>query len=251
MTSLDSYLNLCTQVYDLSKPTPPSDAYAFYRSYVLSAKGNILEPMCGTGRYLLPFVAEGFNVHGCDASKHMLDALYMKAKIKNLKINVWHEWVEDLKTQEKYQLIFIPSGSFGLITDLQKAKNTLKTFYNLLSDKGRLVFEVETLKAISMQVGVWRGAMYSREDGKFILANFLDLPLKNHIGSSICRYELVEGNAILETEIEIIKVRLYEPKNLCDTLTEVGFTEIKMVKAFNHNKSPDPDDEVIVYQCRK
>ena len=84
-----------------------------------------------------------------------------------------------------------------------------------------------------------------------IFVNFLDLPLKNNVGSSICRYELVDGNTIVKTEIEIIKVRLYEPKNLYDTLTEVGFTEVKIVKAFNHNKSPDPDDEVIVYECRK
>ncbi|WP_279611726.1 hypothetical protein [Candidatus Sarmatiella mevalonica] len=30
--ALDTYLSLCTQVYELSKPTPPSDAYAFYRN---------------------------------------------------------------------------------------------------------------------------------------------------------------------------------------------------------------------------
>jgi len=55
---LDTYLSLCTQVYDLSKPTPPEDAYAFYRSYVESAGKAVLEPMCGTGRFLLPFVEE-------------------------------------------------------------------------------------------------------------------------------------------------------------------------------------------------
>ena len=29
---LDSYLNLCTQFYDLIRPQPPEDAYAFYRT---------------------------------------------------------------------------------------------------------------------------------------------------------------------------------------------------------------------------
>lgn len=170
---LDTYLNLCTQVYDLSKPTPPQDAYEFYRSYAASTSGRILEPMCGTGRFLLPLVAEGFDVHGFDGSQHMLDALHMKAGVQNLKVNVWQGLVEDLKIQEKYSFIFIPSGSFGLITDIQAAKNALKKFYDLLTDGGMLVFEVETLKAVPTHLGVWQGSMYSLEDGKFIFACFL------------------------------------------------------------------------------
>ena len=56
MKQLDTYLNLCTEAYDLSKPNPPEDAYAFYRDYAISANGPILEPMCGTGRFLLPLL---------------------------------------------------------------------------------------------------------------------------------------------------------------------------------------------------
>lgn len=85
---LDTYLRLCTQVYDLSKPNPPEDAYAFYRSYALNAKGPILEPMCGTGRFLLPLIDEGFDVQGFDASEHMLEALHGSASFcaKDLRI---------------------------------------------------------------------------------------------------------------------------------------------------------------------
>jgi ubiquinone/menaquinone biosynthesis C-methylase UbiE len=248
---LDTYLNLCTQVYDLSKPTPPQDAYEFYRSYATSANGRILEPMCGTGRFLLPLVAEGFDAHGFDGSQHMLDALQMKAKAQNLKVNVWQGLVEDLKIQKKYSFIFIPSGSIGLITDIQAAKNALKKFYDLLIDGGALVFEAETLKAAPTQPGVWRGSMYPREDGTFILANFLELPMKNNVSSTIGRYELVDSNAIIKTEIETLKVRLYEPESLRDMLTEVGFTAIKKIKAFDCEKQPDIDDEVVIYECRK
>jgi 2-polyprenyl-3-methyl-5-hydroxy-6-metoxy-1,4-benzoquinol methylase len=74
MGNLDTYLNLCTQVYDLSKPTPPKDAYEFYYSYAAQAKGPILEPMCGTGRFLIPLLEEGFDIYGFDASEHMLKA---------------------------------------------------------------------------------------------------------------------------------------------------------------------------------
>src|SRR3990167_4433531 len=119
MTLIDTYLNLCTEVYDLSKPTAPKDAYDFFRSYAIDAQGRILEPMCGTGRFLLPLVAEGFDVSGFDRSQSMLDALHKKANAKSLKVNVWLGSAEDVKLQKKYKLIFIPSGSFCLITDLK------------------------------------------------------------------------------------------------------------------------------------
>ena len=90
--TLDTSLSLCREVYDLSKPNPPEDAYAFYRDYALQAKGPILEPMCG-----LPLLEEGFNVHGFDASDHMLASLHAKAKVKNLEPTVWNGFVEDLE----------------------------------------------------------------------------------------------------------------------------------------------------------
>ncbi len=131
--TLDTYLSLCTEVYDLSKPDAPSDAYAFYREYAKAANGLILEPMCGTGRFLLPLLEEGFNVHGFDASEHMLKALYAKAKAKNIDATVWKGFVEDLERPEQYNLIFIPSGSFCLIIDPDAVKAALKVFYDHLT----------------------------------------------------------------------------------------------------------------------
>jgi len=97
MNKLDTYLSLCTEVYDLSKPAAPENAYAFYRDYAMNANGLILEPMCGTGRFLLPLLEEGFDVQGFDASEHMLQALHTKASAKKLTPTVWQGFVEDLK----------------------------------------------------------------------------------------------------------------------------------------------------------
>ena len=36
---LDTYLGLCTEVYELSKPTAQPDALDFYRGYAAAAKG--------------------------------------------------------------------------------------------------------------------------------------------------------------------------------------------------------------------
>jgi SAM-dependent methyltransferase len=208
--------------------------------------------MCGTGRFLLPLVTEGFDVHGFDGSQHMLDALHKKAKDQNLKVNVWQGLVENLKPEEKYKLIFIPSGSFCLLTDEVAIKNALKKFHDILTDDGILVFEVETSKSIPTPIGVWRGSVWNRKDEKFILANFLTLQPENNIATAICRYELVDTNSIIQTEIEYMKLRLYDDSNqLVSLLNENGFSNVKIMKAFDRNKNPDPNDESVVYECGK
>lgn len=249
--TLGTYLNLCTQVYDLSKPSAPHNEYEFYRSYALKAKGSILEPMCGTGRFLLPLFEEGFNIEGFDASDHMLKVLHNKARNANLSPKVWKSFIADFNGKEKYDLIIIPSGSFGLITDLGEAINALQIFYDHLSEHGTLLFEIETLKAIPSQFNTWRSSAYSRDDEKVIIANFLNLSVTDNVLSTICKYELVENHNISNTEIEMMKVRYYDPQILLQLIKSIGFKEYKMAKAFVLDSIPDKNDEVVVFECKK
>lgn len=248
---LDSYLSLCTQFYDLIRPQPPEDAYAFYRTYVLNAGGIVLEPMCGSGRFLLPLLQENFKVMGFDASEHMLSALHTKAKLQHLKPEVWQGFVEDLNRIQRYNLIFIPSGSFGHIINFDSVKKSLKVFYDHLNNDGILLFEAETSKIVPDQLGVWRGLVCHKPDNNLILVNRLTT-YEDSVCYSIDRYELVDRGKIVQTEVEVFNVRLYDdPLILTDMLKEVGFREIKMIKAFDRSISPDEGDSSIVYECRK
>lgn len=247
----DSYLSLCTQFYDVIRPNPPQDAYNFYRTYVINANGLVLEPMCGTGRFLLPLLEEGFNIQGFDASAYMLEALKAKGTLQHLNPKVWQGFVEDLKREERYNLIFIPSGSFGHIIDLEEVKKSFKTFYDHLNNDGILLFEAESSQTVPSQLGVWRGVVCERQDGKMIIVNRLTT-LEDSVCYSIDRYELVESNQIIQTEIEVFNVRLYdESRVLIDMLEEIGFRVIRTIKAFDMNTSPDVNDKSIVYECRK
>lgn len=251
MKKLDTYQSLCTEVYDLSKPNAPQDAYSFYRSYAAEAKGSILEPMCGTGRFLLPLAAEGFDVHGFDASQPMLERLHAKASSTNLKPKVWHGFIEDLNQSNKYSLIFIPSGSFCLITQKADIQKALKTIYQHLEDKGLFVFEVETRQAVPKELGIWRGSRWPKEDGTLIVLSQLAM-LDEEVCYSIGKYELVDNNRVIQTEVEEYKIRIYQdPSFLLNLLTEIGFREVRMVKAFERLASPEEADESIVFECRK
>lgn len=247
---LDTYLGLCTEVYDLSKPVPEEDEYLFYRSYAEEAGGLILEPMCGTGRFLIPLIEEGFDISGFDASDFMLDRLNSKAEQKNLNPNVWHGFVEDLKKDQKYKLIFIPSGSFGLIQDINAAQYALKTFYEHLSDSGTLVFEGETIHGVPEPLDVWRGSVWHKPDGKMIISSQL-AALNGEICTSIGKYELVDSNSIIHTEIETLKVRLYEPSQMIKMLELAGFSSVRMFKTYDRSTLPGEKDPAIIYECRR
>jgi SAM-dependent methyltransferase len=246
---LDTYLSLCTEVYDLSNPTPPKDAYLFYRNYVKAAKGAILEPMCGTGRFLIPLLEEGFNVHGFDASPHMLAKLREKAKAKNLRPNVWHGFTQDPMPLEKYDLIFIPSGSFCLVTDEVEVRTTLRNFYNYLIDGGILLFEVETMKTVS-GIGSWQSSTWPTPDETAIRLSQL-AQFNAGIHQILGKYELISNNKIIHRETETYNIRIYEQDTLIAALRSTGFKEIRLVKAFDNHQNPSQDDESIVYECKK
>jgi len=249
-SSFNTYLSLCTQVYDLSKPTAPRDAFAFYRDYAVQANGPIIEPMCGSGRFLLPLVGEGFDVQGFDASQHMLDALHVKASQRKLHPNVWRGFIEDWETSDCFKLIFIASASFGLLTNECSIQAALKQCYDHLAEEGILLLDVQTPVGDANGLGVWRGAWYPRSDGKRILFSHFST-LHDAILTTVCKYELVDKNNIIHTEMEEIRVRLYNHTEFIHLMHQAGFTQVRAMKAFSKNLSPDPHDECIVYECRK
>lgn len=249
---LDSYLGLATQFYDLIRPEPPENAYLFYRSYVSDADGSILEPMCGSGRFLLPLVQEGFDVYGFDASEHMLKALQDKAVSKSIKPKVWQDFTGNLDCKDKYNLIFIPSGSFGHIIDFAEIKKSLKNFYDCLNEKGILLFEAESsLSALISQLGVWRGMICNKPDGDSILLSRLST-IEDSVCYSVDKYELIKNDKIVQTEIEKFNVRLYDDRSiLLKLLQDIGFREVKILKTFDRSSNPDDNDAAFVYECRK
>jgi hypothetical protein len=61
---MNSYQKLCTEFYDIDKPSAPSDALNFFLHYAEKANGPILEPMSGSGRFLIPLLERQFDIDG-------------------------------------------------------------------------------------------------------------------------------------------------------------------------------------------
>jgi len=249
--TIPTYLALCTEYYDLDKPLAPKEALHFYMHYVQRAKGPILEPMCGTGRFLIPMLEAGFEIDGFDASSHMLNALKAKCIKKNITANVWQGLLQDIDIKKQYALIFIPSGSFGLIINTEQIKLSLQKIFQQLRPGGIFIFEIERESSTSEQFGLWHGSMQMRQDSKMIVASFLPLAPVDSIRTIIGRYDLVDKSILLKTEFEYYQIKHYTKDEMKLLLQEAGFKSVKTLKPYNLHERPSKDDESIIFECTK
>lgn len=112
---MSAYGPLCTEFYDNDKPFAPADAVEFYMQRAFAAGGPVLEPMCGSGRFLLPLLRSGIEVEGVDDAFDMLEACRRHAAKRQLKPVLYKQSVEALSLPRRYRMAFVPSGSIGLL----------------------------------------------------------------------------------------------------------------------------------------
>ena len=58
------YGELCTQIYEKSKSIADGKELEFFLYFVQDKKMKVLEPMCGNGRMLIPFMEKGIDIRG-------------------------------------------------------------------------------------------------------------------------------------------------------------------------------------------
>lgn len=247
------YKGLCTEFYELDKPYAPDDALQCYLRYAEEAKGPILEPMCGTGRFLVPLLEKGYSITGFDYSSHMLNVCREKCEKLGLKANLVEASFKTFPLLDHYGLIFIPSSSFCLLTKPDEIEQALQFISNRLKPGGKFVFEIVTLKALGDSQGTWKGKWVNKPDGSKIVINTLSrFDSSTRIETTLCRYELWENNVIASTEVEDFRLRYYEPTEMETLLKQCGLKIAGKWQAEPYsNKKANKSSPVILYECVK
>ena len=246
-----AYQALCTEYYELDKPHPPIDALAYYSNLVKQAKGPILEPMCGSGRFLIPLVQTGADISGFDTSEHMLNICKLKCQKKKLQINLILASFANFHPSTQFKLVYIPSGSFCLLTDRHSIEEGLSAIAACLEKGGKFVFEVDTIQSLSKTPGIWQGNSVIKPNGQRIVLNTCaQFNTRTRVSQTLCRYELWDLNAIVRTEVEEFNVRLYELKEIEQLLKKHNLAIVKMRAPYT-NQEPDSKSESILFECVK
>jgi hypothetical protein len=248
---VDSYGRLCTEFYDLDKPSAPRAALTFYLDRAGAASGPILEPMCGSGRFLVPLLEKGFDVDGIDASPHMLQACRRLCAKRGVTTSLKQDLLHTFVAKRSYDLVLIPAGSFGLITSPGEARESLRRLFLSMNRGGRLVIEIELPPMQSSSEWTWGGRWVERADGARILVSGMGhYDADDHLDHSIHKYELVKAPRLLETEFEYFDLRYYEIPEFARLLEDTGFASVNAHKTYGV-QPPDDDDKEVVVECIK
>lgn len=247
LMKVNDYGTLCTEMYEYLHAQAPSDELAFYLSY--ATKGaRILEALCGSGRFLVPFLARGYAIEGLDASPDMLDKLRAKAPHAVV-------YEADLTTytgEARYDYIFVSSGSVSLFTDEAVCLKVLRTLKGLLAPSGVLVFAVDTVaNRCADDVSYQVTAEVPLATGKRLVLkskNRYDAATQTQFSPGI--YELYEGDTLLQTETMDFQTHLYTFGEMERHLQALGFTDVHTYADFEKTPATDDGAEMFLFECR-
>lgn len=246
-----TYQQLSTEYYERERPSAPPAAFAFYLQNAKSVTGPVLEPMCGSGRFLIPLCQAGIEMHGFDPSSHMLNKLQERCFSEGIEAAVWQKSFQEFPMDRSYDLIIIPGGSFPLIANLTEAKACLEKAHKLLNKGGRLLFDIENKQSTKHLNSNWKGNLKTLEDGRVLMRSRLSQAIDSHLATIVEKYELIDGSQLIQTECEIFNVRYYPLELMQSLIKEAGFKEVKHFKPFDREQLPSQEDEVVVFEAMK
>ncbi|RWS44614.1 class I SAM-dependent methyltransferase [Bacillus mycoides] len=220
------YGELCTKIYESDKSMAAGKELDFYLSFAKDKNIKVLEPMCGNGRMLIPFMQNGVDIEGFDLSEDMLKMCKEKAEQLNLKPVVSQERIEKFHGNKKYDLIMIPIGSFSLLPNNLVDISLQNMKYNLKKN-GKLLLTVVQAGSETKQILDWIETNRKEINNELIVEyrkvsydevqKLLNIKLK---------YEVIHNEKIAETEIMDFPIRLYDLKEFENILISNGFSQI-------------------------
>ena len=240
------YGNLCTEMYEILHDKAPQDELDFYLSYAEKNK-KILEIMCGSGRFLVPFLEYGYNIRGVDFSVEMLE----KLKLKVPEADVEYADIAEYTTNEQFDYIFISSGSVSLFTDMNLCQKILKKIKGLLAPAGKFVFAVDTIAAKCLDNDDYEMSVSVKMKNGFDLVlktkNYFDVQQQIQFSPGI--YELYDRDKLLKSEHMDFQTHLYKFGEMENYLREAGFTEIKTYSSFEKEIAIDDCCDIFLFEC--
>lgn len=247
MESIQNYYgSLCTEMYELLHENAPREELEFYLSYAKKGQ-KILEPMCGSERFFAPFAERGYDISGVDLSGEMLEQL--KRKVPGAKA------VQADLTQydpgEKFDYIFIPSGSISLLTDLAVCKKALRRLRELLVEGGILVFAVETVGCRCPDDEDYQvtASVKTREGLDLLLKTRNHYEEQSQTQFSPGSYELYRDGELLRREHMDFQTHLYRFGEMEEYLREAGFSSVRQFSSFQKEPATNDQCEMFLFEC--
>lgn len=213
----------------------------------------VLEPMCGTGINLIPFLEAGAVIDGVDASPAMLAQCRKKCAASGLQPNLYEQFLEAMALPRQYAFVFIPGASFGHLYDKAVAQMCLQRLAEHLLPGGLLVLDVRppAYRSNFPKPGHTEFELEDRGEDETIFTT--TVWGERDAGRVILcwnKYESYVDGKLIETEIFDYHERFYDRAEFVNMLQSAGFARPTVTKAWEVDTEPDENDWM-VFSCRK
>jgi SAM-dependent methyltransferase len=248
------YHGLEAEYYDLLFGEVDFEEYQFYRSWLQQLPGQALEIGCGTGRLLIPYLQEGFQIHGLDNAPSMLKLCKQQAEKLGLAPQLYPQSLESIDTLMlplRYTTIYIPSCVFMYISSPEQAERTLEQLYHSLASKGQLLISlyIPNMPYELSHAGLWKLRCQTDQkenNHQVICSESSNYEPFQQLHRKLYKYELYHENRLIKTEITNHVVRWYGPYEITSMLKQAGFIDIKLYGDYTLQEASDHHTMFIV-----
>lgn len=245
------YSNLCTEVYDLTKPVGHSIGgdIEYYLDRLKPCRGRILEAAVGSGRMLIPLLEAGLNVDGIDYSPEMLASCRKRCEDRNLKPELHEGVLQNFSLPHHYEAIVIPTGSFCLIESRKDSINALKCFYEHLVPGGRVM--IDLILPESLETGKLSTSTFTFPSGDVITVEdkFVEFDMLNQRTVSYLKYEKWRQGKLMESELQRFAMHWYGVEEFKLVLEAVGFSDITCSADYVYGKQPTSGNQTLTFEA--
>jgi len=231
------YYGLMAEFWDLFRgDTSTWEDRFFYLEAVRKYGQPVLDVGCGTGRILLDFMRQGFDIDGIDNSPEMLALCKQKAEKLNLNPAVYQQEMDKLALPRKYQTILVPSSSFQLLLDATLPPMVMQRFYEHLLPGGVLVMPFMTLwtPGHPLEDEYTREAIRPEDGATVRRWQYSSFDPATDFEHTIDRYEIIKAGQIIASEEhhQSPATRSYTQAQATSLYQQAGFKDIQVFSEF-------------------
>lgn len=257
-----NWTGLAALVWDIAGGDYPGDDHDFIKALITQNGGAALDVGCGTGRLLLRYLADGLAVEGIDTSADMLAICREKAQQQGLQPMLYEGYMQNLDLPRHYRTIYVPCGTYCLVTDREQAMETLRRFHNHLEPGGMLVFNLfwvfssgEPLSTNPTAVDANWKHLYDTTlpDGRVVKQHMRlnKLDKSEQLFLAERRYQLYDVDQLVAEEIFPANEHWYFKYEMMMMLQAAGFSEVQIKGDWTPTDFSADQHSVMVFMARK
>jgi hypothetical protein len=124
--------------------------------------------------------------------------------------------------------------------------------YEHLNIGGKFILEIETIASVPTTCGKQCvGSHNTKDNSKITISTLPTYNKQTQIFRSICKYNLIKNNEIIETESEEFEQYLYKINEMDRYLKKFNFKQINKYANYSKEKNINEKTPIIIYECIK